>query len=1013
MMMDDTNESTDMMMMDEAEESTTADSDEEMDPMYECEPEYSTLVYGSVFSIVHINIRSIRKNFDQLLLFFVEKQKWPSIIILSEVWAFDEEIEHYNISGYATMKKCNQDYRSGGVVIYYKQEIRVKQLENNFRSADVISGTFELGNTAIQIVGIYRLQRHSPSVFNNELRLFLARQRAQNLAVIGDVNIDILGSNEDTCTYRQIMSANGLQPFVEVPTRVFNLSATCIDHAFVRLRPHCKVQAKVSDVEITDHKMIEINLHSNVQTANQPNLKQGHPRLDNEQFFMNVRESGLEDLLSITEVDEAAATLVSRLKNSISISTQHIQRSNKALRPSGKPWMSPALFQLVKNKYKLIRMKKQRPFDMAIKTKIKALTDEIKVRITTEKSRYYNTKFAAASGDSKTQWKIIHEISGSSRRPVSIELENSNGNLITDPQPLATHLNNYFVSQPLLIVENLLTEIGSNNCPGYLSFLPEPKPNSIFLFPATYDEVVKAIKKLKNNRAPGKDSIKNEQLKQVAELIAPAVTNVFNLSLEQGKFPESFKETIVVPVPKKGNSRLAEGYRGVSLLNNLAKLNEALMGIRLTQFLEDTNFFSPNQFGFRQGKSTEEALSVLTRHVFDGINSGRKVALKMIDIQRAFDCCDQKILLDKLDRAGIRGIANQWFKSYFSHRKQQVRMKDFRKGTEGISESLNIDIGIFQGSCLGPVLFLIYINDLCDSKKLKGKVIGFADDLGLVYVADSWEEVWSQMTHDMIVLRQWFAANLLSLNVSKTCYILFSLRGEETFNRPVQYHSLNCINNGFSTSNCNCSVVKQVHSAKYLGLHIDSKLNWESHIMALKKFSFFFLRKMYYLRPICSDEVVKLVYKSLFESRVSYALGIWGGTYKTNIKPVEKALKFAVRIMAEKNRRHPSYELFTHFKCLPFRQLYVLKVLRLFYKVSGSFRKVPEGGTTRSSTRDMYEVPRPNITAYKKSFSYMAPALFNDLPEDLKQSSSRRFSSKVFKLLLNTENLQVVFKCLR
>lgn len=391
---------------------------------------------------------------------------------------------------------------------------------------------------------------------------------------------------------------------------------------------------------------------------------------------------------------------------------------------------------LIRDKYNLIKNKTQ-------PEKVKLLTKEIKFRVKAEKVVFYAKKFNKAWGNSKEQWKIIRQLTKGDNAKIPISVLEVDGRTITDSNEIADTLNKYFVEAATQISDTLPPIPPAH--PLLSTFHSPRSNNSMFLKPTDPKEIQKQIMKLKNGKSPGLDGLKAEHLKSVATVISPVLAHLVNLSFQSGIFPTSLKAATVVPLFKKGDPKKPQSYRPISLLKSISKVWEKLMCTRLTRFLDKNKWFSRNQFGFRPNMGTEDALLEFSSYVFSTVNSGRKCGAIMIDIARAFECCIHRIFLEILERAGVRGPALAWFASYLSIRTQRVLG----------STSRTLSCGTVQGGCLSPLLFIIYINELC-GLKFHGKLIAYADDTVLVYNCATREEMTRQMTEDLYKLRLWF-----------------------------------------------------------------------------------------------------------------------------------------------------------------------------------------------------------------------------------------------------------------
>ena len=251
-----------------------------------------------------------------------------------------------------------------------------------------------------------------------------------------------------------------------------------------------------------------------------------------------------------------------------------------------------------------------------------------------------------------------------------------------------------------------------------------------------------------------------------SKTLADPIKTLLNLSIINGNFPELLKKADVCPIYKKNDKTRCENYRPISLLSNLSKLYERAMHTRIYDFLEQSNVFYKFQFGFRKKYSTNHALLSIVEEIRESLDKKSFACGVFIDLEKAFDTVNHNILLGKLEHYGIRGIANDWFRSYLTSRKQRVKL-----GCEK-SDYLDITCGVPQGSILGPLLFLLYINDM--NKAVKHSFIHhFADDTNLLCKDKDLKILRKKMNEDLKLIFEWLCANRLSLNVAKTEFIIF------------------------------------------------------------------------------------------------------------------------------------------------------------------------------------------------------------------------------------------------
>jgi hypothetical protein len=543
-----------------------------------------------------------------------------------------------------------------------------------------------------------------------------------------------------------------------------------------------------------------------------------------------------------------------------------------------------------------------------------------------------------------------------------------NSEIITDEKRIASEFNSFFIQIPNVLRNSIAS---SENNEHYNSFFQyKYMQQSLFFTPTNENEVLSIVSGLTNNKSPGIDNISSYIVKKISNIISGILSELFNRSMMSAEFPACLKIAIVIPLFKQGNREKPNCYRPISLLPVFAKIFEKIIKLRLISFFKRFNYFSIRQFGFRGGLSTEDALVTFFEDIYNGINENKKCSALYIDITKAFDTVDHSILLDKLWMAGVRGLPHKWFRSYLKNRKQCVRVG------ESLSNLKNIEHGVPQGSVLGPILFLVYINDLCNAN-LYGKLTAFADDTALTYSDTDLKTIYSQMSIDLKILNYWFCKNFMVLS-EKTKYMIFNLRSNSYFEHDLFYHSYLCSD----VNGCKCLRIDIVNVIKYLGLIIDSNLSWKSHVTKLKKELRKGVRSFYMLRDLCPSRVLLNAYHALINSRLSYGLVCWGGIYVSTLNPIIIFQKSFLRIMTKSRITEHSWPLFLRLKILPIRNLYVYKVLKLFFIRSSN---VTLNRDIRYNFRQLLvQVPKSNLTVFQQSFYFNAPRLFNLISSKLK-----------------------------
>ena len=342
-----------------------------------------------------------------------------------------------------------------------------------------------------------------------------------------------------------------------------------------------------------------------------------------------------------------------------------------------------------------------------------------------------------------------------------------------------------------------------------------------------------------------------------------------------------------------------------------SKIFEKLIYSRIYDFLVHNNLLYSKQYGFRSSYSTNHALVSITEKIKTLLDSGYFVCGIFIDLEKAFDTVNHEILCDKLNYYGLRGKVNDLIKSYLSNRKQYVSINGFD------SEVRDIVCGVPQGSSLGPLLFLIYINDFhfCLNESSSGH---FADDTYMLYGSKSLQTIETVMNTELKLVSNWLRLNKLSLNADKTELIIF---------RSKRHHLDHDITIKLDDIN-----LEQKDSAKYLGIYLDKHLSWDIHINYLSKKLSRANGILSKLRHNAPRKVCINVYYAIFNSYLTYGCGIWGLTAEKNLKQIEILQKKCMRIITSSDYDSHSNPLFIDLKILKVRELIKLQQLKLAYE---------------------------------------------------------------------------------
>ena len=858
----------------------------------------------SELNVLSLNIRSLNKNLSRILDQSSEFQNYD-VICFNETNCNIEKlangVDDLLIEGFhppIIQAPARSSCRGGGLATYIHERVC------NFDEFEKLNTTQELNisgeflfvkinkcknvRKSLIIGNVYRSPSRNPNQFIELLESTLHnldRHRNKHILLLGDFNFDLIKHDQDLNCQNLIDSTtnHGFIQIISRPTRVTDHSATLIDHVYSN--KICNVlSSSVITFDISDHlaTLTTISLDANFDNSQRPANRRNDTEQCEFRMFNEANNEKFKQLITDENWDildgldaEAQYTAFVDIYNkhyntAYPLNSKRVRRKNERLQP--KAWILPWLEDACNRKNLLYSNFIDSP-TVANEIKYKKMKAFVDKHIRLAKKKYYAKYFEQHKSNSKKQWSMINGLLNRNKKRIGVtKLQDADGNITNTPQAIAEKFNDYFSN----IASNLKSKINERSCPptpnNFENFLTGPAvSDTMFIRPVESGEVSEIIKNMKN-KATLDTKVSALKIASGDHKFTQVLAKIITSSFEQGIFPQSLKLARVVPIHKAGSKADVSNYRPISLLTSFSKIYEKLMHNRLMDFMNVNNSLHEMQYGFRAGRSCEHALLKAQSVLLDSLNKNKVSLLLLIDFSKAFDLVDHSILVKKLQHYGIRGVALDWLKSYLNNREQFVSVN----GKDSVKKQ--IKYGVPQGSILGPLLFIIYINDIPGISKI-AKFILYADDANIIISGDNINEIKEQLSTLSIALLKWVDSNGLLLNLKKTHFMIFS--------RQKNGQDLNLMMAG--------TPIQRKSEARFLGVIVDEKLNWTTHIKTIKSKMSRYIGIMYRIKSFLPKQARLQIFHSLVQSHINFCSLVWGFSTKSNIELLFTSQKKGMR----------------------------------------------------------------------------------------------------------------------
>lgn len=939
-------------------------------------------------SLVYMNIRSLRLNFSTFLASINKLINQINIIVLVETNITDQENRFYNIKGFYSIF-LNRENRGGGVVVYIAENLNFNQISLNINSFEAILIDININNNITSLLSIYRPPSANIPQFIKELETVIKTiKRKQNIILVGDINIDILRENLTTKTYLNMIMSYGLQCMVNQCTRVdiTKKTKTCIDHMFLRNNKQTNATAAIITTSISDHFSLFCCIKEDINKQSKETLNFQGPHLNNSKINQMINNENWNTLM---EQEQNPNNIFNKFHKKICQIYAKSEIKNKKIskKRSNNPWINEEVIKLCDFRDKLYKRWYDNQNNKRYEQEYKTFRNLVNKKIIYEKNNYYKNKFNEYKNDIKATWKLINEIIGKKTANLDDFIIKSfkNQNITDIINKFAVNLNEN--------VRNIIHDCNIKT----ITNTDTTVTNTMYVESASEEEIYNILKNLNIRKGAGSDGIRAKDLKNNARCLTPIVTKLINTSLDQAIIPTLLKTSIIRPVYKSGEKADVSNYRPIAILSVIDKILEEVVATRLRSFLEKYRIINENQYGFQRGKNINQLLGNFSNLINEYISKNMHVLVIFIDFSKAFDTLSHKRLIEMLERNGIRGNMAKWFKNYLEYRNYYVKVNNIK------SNQISNNWGVPQGSKIGPILYIIYTNDMLRCLK-ESTTYAYADDTAIVVADNNITNAAKRIQKQLNIATKWCHDNGLVINATKTKVMHIKAPHLSTSNIDLKFHNTQCLHynkNRDPNNNDSCSTtIEMVENYKYLGIYIDRHFKWKTHIEYLQKKLRTASYMLYHLSNCTSYSVLRQAYFSLAESYIRHGITAWGNVkYKSTLQKTQNSLLKILwnKYSSSTNRLENTSNLAKNLNILNVKNIYHTTIIKEFENSNRFLQPLNHQHNTRKKAQGRYKVGRFTNEYSRCTLSVALPSILNSIPINIIKTNPKYKRYKLIK----------------
>ena len=964
------------------------------------------------FTILSTNIESVYAKFDELEL-FISEQGSKGIefhaICLQECWVSNPDISTLQIKGYNCIVKKQTASKKGGLIIYLQEDYDYEIIDNKYDKeiweCQMIKVHGNNLNKNIILGNIYRPPKETTNfheIFKDDLSkiLHIFEKEKAEILLAGDYNLNLLNYAKNTVNeFFEMMLTNSFFPKITLPTRFSNTRGTLIDNVFHKFNSiSFESNAGILLKQFSDHLPIFVQIKAVKDKTKQfvpkyvtvhETSKKSHDDFLNELNRIDIKSK----LNSLPNADtnlkyNTLAEIIENAKQKYL--PAKVKKFNK-YKHKRQPFITEGILISIKFKDKLHKKLRNLNPDsseyLRTKSNFQTYNAMLKKTLRTAKTNFYHRCFENYRNDIRKTWSTINDLLNRNKKKKSFpEFFIDNGEMIKDKLQIAQGFNNFFIN----IGPKLASKIKNQSNSNAYAYLIQKKSSSFNFKHINEMDISKIIDKMPHKNSFGHDGISSKLIKLMKPIISGPLELIINDMLDTGIFPDQLKIAKVIPIYKKNDKNLFNNYRPISILPVISKIFEKVIYQQIYEHMEKLKLLFEFQYGFRRGHSTEHAALHLIDKVICDMDKGEIPIGIFLDLSKAFDTLNHDILLKKLNHYGINGISAQLINSYLSGRQQYVEYEGIK------STKLAITTGVPQGSILGPLLFIIYINDIANISKLFEKIV-YADDTSLLTNLNHLKHAYPNKSYSEIInielknIHTWLMDNKLSLNIDKTKYMIFHHREKNIPDLEIKIENLE---------------IKRVECFNFLGLNIDQHVTWQNQLKNIStkiSRSIGILNKLKHLLP---TKTKLIIYNSFINSHINYCILAWG----FKLSKITTLQKKAIRIVAGSKYNSHTDPIFIALRCLKANDIFRLAKIKFYYQfmhgtLPSYFLKLPLVSNSTVHCYNTRVCKNLHTLKSKTSFGklcirYDIPITINNLDDQIRnrlETHSQNHVCKIYK----------------